>query len=60
MVSAAKRNRILIANSAAERSTLRKSQVVRVRRLSTANQARMLGYRFNVVSVSHSSRLRHC
>ena len=52
-------NRELIAGLAPERPGLRKSQVVGVRRLPAANQARLLGNRFDVIPVPNSARLWH-
>ena len=59
MVPAAEWNRELIADLAAECSTLRKAKVVGVRRPAAANQAGLLGYKSNVISVTHPARFRH-
>jgi hypothetical protein len=59
MVPAAEWNRELIADLAAECSTLRKAKVVGVRRQAAANQARLPGYKSDVISVTHPSRFRH-
>jgi hypothetical protein len=56
MVPAAEWNRELIADLAAECSTLRKAKVVGVRRLAATNQAGLLGYKSNVISVTHPAR----
>jgi len=59
MVPAAEWNRELIADLAAECSTLRKAKVVGVRRPAATNQARLLGHESNVISVTHPARFRH-
>ena len=59
MVAAAERNGKLIADLAAERSALRKSEMVGVCRPPAANQAGLLSYMFNMVSVTHPARFRH-
>jgi hypothetical protein len=48
----------LIADLAAERPALCKAQVMGIRRLTTTNQTRSIGYISDVVAVSHSARLR--
>ena len=47
-----------IADLAAECPALRKSQVVGIARLPTANQTRLLGYISEMLAVPHSARLR--
>ena len=59
MVPAAEWNRELIADLAAECSTLRKAKVVGVGRSAAANQAGLLGYKSHVISVTHPARFRH-
>jgi hypothetical protein len=59
MVPAAEWNGEFIADLAAECSTLRKAQVVGVRRPAATNQARLLGYKSDVISVTHPPRFRH-
>jgi hypothetical protein len=58
MVPAAERDGELVADLAAERSGLGKSQMVGVRRPSAANQARLLGDRPDVLAVADPARLR--
>ena len=56
MVTAAERNREFIADLAAKRRWLQKSQVMRVGRAATANQAREFRNRFDMVSVPNPTR----
>ena len=58
MMPAAQRDGELIADLAAERPALGKSQVMGVRGLSAANQARVLGDRPDVIPVADPARLR--
>ena len=58
MVPAAQRDDELIADLAAERPSLGKSQMVSVRRPSAANQARTPGDRLNVLAVAYPAQLR--
>jgi hypothetical protein len=58
MMSAAQRDGELVAHLAAERAGLGKSQMVGVRGLSAANQARVRGDRSDVVPVADPTRLR--
>jgi hypothetical protein len=59
MVPAAKWNGEFIADLAAECSTLRKAQVVGVRRPAATNQAGLLGYKSDMIPVTHPPRFRH-
>ena len=59
MMSAAERNCVLIADLATERPALRKSEMVSIRRLSAANQTRMPGDKFDVISVTNLAGLRY-
>jgi hypothetical protein len=59
MVPAAEWNGEFIADLAAECSTLRKAQVVGVRRPAATNQAGLLGYKSDVISVTYPPRFRH-
>jgi hypothetical protein len=58
MMSSTQGDGELIADLSAERPALRKAQVVGIRRLTTANQTRLLGHMSDVVAVSHSARFR--
>ena len=58
MVPAAERDGELVADLAAERARLGKSQMVSVRGLSAANQARVLGDRPDVLPVADPTSLR--
>jgi hypothetical protein len=58
MVSPAQWDRELIAYLAAECTALRNSEVVGVRWLSPANQARVLGDSLDVIPVANPPRLR--
>jgi hypothetical protein len=60
MVSAAARDRELVADFAAKGATLGKAQVVRVRRDATANEARLLGHLPDVFTVAHAAGLGDC
>ncbi len=53
-----KRHGELVADLAAERPALREAQVVRVRRLAAADQARLLGDESDMVAVADPPRLR--
>jgi len=46
-----------IADLAAECPALRKSQVVRIGRLATTNQTRLLGHKSDVLAVANTARL---
>jgi hypothetical protein len=58
MMSAAQRDGELIADLASERAALREAQMVRVRRLPAANEARLRGHISDVVAVANAARLR--
>ena len=58
MVPATERDCKFIADFAAERATLCKAQMVRVGRLATAYQARMLRNELYVLAIAQSARLR--
>jgi hypothetical protein len=58
VVSTTQRDGELIADLAAQRSLLRKAQMVRIRWLSRANQARLLSDVPNVVSIAKPTDLR--
>jgi hypothetical protein len=57
MMSAAQRNGELIAHLTAESSALCKSQMVCVRWLSAANQARVPRDKLDMIAVANSARL---
>ena len=57
MMSAAERDRELIADSSAERSVLRKAQMVRIAGLTAADQTGLLGNKAHMVAIANSSRL---
>jgi hypothetical protein len=57
VVSAAQRDRELIADLAAEGRVLCEPQMVSIRRLATANQTRLLGYVSDVLPVTNSAWL---
>ena len=59
MVSAAERNGELIADLAAERSALRKPEMMGICRPPAANQARMLGDKSDMLPVTHPAGFRH-
>jgi hypothetical protein len=58
MVPSAQRDSELIADLAFQRAALGKAQVMSIRRLPSANQARLPGNISNVISVTNSARLR--
>ena len=58
MMSAAQRHRELVADLAAQCAALCKAQVVRVRGLAAANQARLLRNKADMVLVADPARLR--
>ena len=58
MVPATERDRILIADFAAERTALCKTQMVRIGRLATAQQTWMLRNELDVLAIAQSTRLR--
>src|SRR5215469_12720276 len=60
VMSAAKRNRKLVADLAAECRYLRKPQVVSISGASAANQTGLFGNRFNVLPVANATRRRQC
>jgi hypothetical protein len=53
MVSATQRDRELVADLAAQRRRLGKAQMMGIGGTAAANQARLLGYRFDVVTVTN-------
>ena len=56
MMSAAQWHRKFIADLAPQRPRLRKAKMVNISRTAAANQARLLGYRFDVIPVAYSTR----
>jgi len=58
VMSAAKRNRKLVADLVAECRYLRKPQVVSISGASAANQTGLLGNRCNVLPVAYATRRR--
>jgi hypothetical protein len=58
VVTAAQRHGEFIAHLAAQRRALRKAQVVGVRRLPPADQARLFGNEPDVIAVANPPRLR--
>ena len=58
VMAPAQRDRELIADLAPECPALREAQVVGIRGLSAANQARLLGNEFDMVPVTNTARLR--
>ena len=60
MVAATQGNSELVADLAAERPALAKTQMMGIARLATANQARLLGDVPDVVAVPNPARLRQC
>ena len=58
MVSSTQRHGELIADLARHCPALGKAQVMRIRRLTTANQTRLLGDISDVLAVPHPARLR--
>src|SRR5262249_48845454 len=59
VMRATERDRKFIACLAAERARLHTSDVMRIRRLAAAQQARLLHYKAKVVPVAIASRRRH-
>jgi hypothetical protein len=59
VMRAAERDSEFIAGFAAERARLDKSDVMRIRRLAAAQQARLLHYKAKVVPVAIAARRRH-
>ena len=53
MVSATERDRELVADFAAERRCLGKAQMMGIGGTAAADEARLLGYRFDVVTVTN-------
>jgi hypothetical protein len=60
VMSAAQRHRKFIADLAPKRRCLRKAQVMGIGGTPTADEARMLNNRFDVLPVTNAARLRHC
>jgi hypothetical protein len=60
MVGAAKWNYELVTDPAAERARLSKSQMVRIRRPSSAQQAGLRGHELQVRTVAVATRLAQC
>ena len=58
MVSTTERDRELIADLAAERRYLGKAQMMGIGGAAAADQARLLGYRFDVITVTDSPGCR--
>src|SRR5215472_10294333 len=58
MVPATERDRELVANLAAERRRLGKAQMMGIGGAAAADQARLLGYRLDVVTVTDPSSCR--
>ena len=58
MMSPTKRDGKLVADLPAQRSSLRKSQMMDIRGSPTANQARLLGHIFNMFPVANPTCLR--
>jgi hypothetical protein len=58
MVSPAKRDSELVADLATKRAGLCKSQMMRVYRASTADQAGLLAYRTDMLAVANPTRGR--
>jgi hypothetical protein len=58
MMSSAQWNRKFIADLAAERRYLSKAQMMGIGRTPAADEARLLGYRFDVVTVTDPPRCR--
>jgi hypothetical protein len=59
VMRSAERDSEFIAGFAAERARLHKSDVMRIRRLAAAQQARLLHYKAKVVPVAIAARRRH-
>ena len=57
MMGAAKWHRILIADLATECLPLDKPQMMRVRGITAANQTRLLGHEFYMLTIAQSARL---
>jgi glycerol dehydrogenase-like iron-containing ADH family enzyme len=53
MVNATERDRELVADLAAERRCLGKAQMMGIGGTAAADQARLLGYRFDVVAITN-------
>jgi hypothetical protein len=60
VMSAAQRNRKLVADLAAKCRYLRKPEVVGIGGTPAADQAGLLGNRFNVLPVAKATRRRQC
>ena len=60
MVSATERDRELVADLAAERMVLRKAQVMGVARLTSADDASLLGHKPHMVPIANTPRLAVC
>jgi hypothetical protein len=58
MVSTAQRDSELIADLATERPALREAEVMGIRRLSAANQARVPSDEFDVISITNPAWLK--
>ncbi len=58
MVSPTERDREFIAYLPSERWVLREAQMMSVRRSPTANQAGLIGDRFDVIPVPNATRFR--
>jgi hypothetical protein len=58
VVSSAQRDRKLVARLTAQRSALRKAQVMGIRGSASANQAGLLGHISNMLTVTNPTRLR--
>jgi hypothetical protein len=58
MVTATQRNGELVTDFATECRVLREAQMMSVRRLSAANQARLLGNEPDMIAVAQPARLR--
>ena len=58
MVSATERDRELVADLAAERRRLGKAQMMGIGGAAAADEARLLGYRLDVVTVADAPRCR--
>ena len=60
MMSPAERDRELVADLAAERMVLRKAQVMGVARLTSADDASLLGHKPHMVPIANTPRLAVC
>jgi len=58
MMSSTQRDRKLIAHLASECGVLREAKVMSIRGLPAANQTGSLGYRFDMMTVPYTARLR--